>query len=370
MDYAQAYANAMASAGQVLANSTAAIANQSNAIPNQLGMQTSNPYASLNVNDYMASLTAQAQNTINAAYANAGIPNSNLPTANISSNKSTMIIMGDGSGLYDPHAEVQYVKEVNDNGEVIKYQVKGIENGHIIADKTTGVKTGEVIPNYNKSNMIIMGDGSGLYDPHAEVQYVKEINDNGEVIRYQVKEIKNGRIYPDKTTGVKTGEVIPNYNKNNMIIMGDGSGLYDPHKDANTTSNTIVNNESTNTNLSNNSNSSITTSTSVNNLASSSTSEVLAFNNNSTSEIISRISECQGAIEKLVNDVKTQELTIINNSWIADEAKVYTSKVENSANEALNINSMLNVLSNTYKEVLNETNRVNNDIYSLIGNLN
>ena len=91
--------------------------------------------------------------------------------------------------------------------------------------------------------MIIMGDGSGLYDPHAEVQYVKEVNDNKsfpfkvtchdkdepEVTEILMKFVYIDPVFQDmmhdkkvlEWTKLKLGDVIQNVS-NGMIRMVTG----------------------------------------------------------------------------------------------------------------------------------------------------
>ena len=83
----------------------------------------------------------------------------------------------------------------------------------------------------------------------------------------------------------------------------------------------------------------------------------------------SRLTLCIEELENTIKSIETEELTTINNSWIANEAKVYTNKVVNSNNITHIIIEVLKLLDNAYNQVLDEAESTSNAVSTAINNI-
>ena len=78
---------------------------------------------------------------------------------------------------------------------------------------------------------------------------------------------------------------------------------------------------------------------------------LMQLNNETITGIVSRINECVEAIENEWKSILNNEISKINNSWAAAEAKTYVDKVMNAGNKIKNVESGIKLLGQTYQKV-------------------
>ena len=96
---------------------------------------------------------------------------------------------------------------------------------------------------------------------------------------------------------------------------------------------------------------------------------ILSLKSNNIGPIISNLNTCIGSLESSINEIKSNEIQKINDSWAAKEASIYISKVQ-AANEKINkVLEGLRLLSQTYSKALNESQTTQSEVSSVVENI-
>ena len=88
------------------------------------------------------------------------------------------------------------------------------------------------------------------------------------------------------------------------------------------------------------------------------------------SEIVFKIKSCINEIEEIWQDLEKNDITKINESWAAEEAKTYIEKIEEAGVKIKSINESLNILSDAYSRILNNNYNITSELRSVINKLN
>ena len=95
----------------------------------------------------------------------------------------------------------------------------------------------------------------------------------------------------------------------------------------------------------------------------------LKLNNDTIRDIMSRLTLCIEELENTIKAIETGELTTINNSWIANEAKTYTNKVVVSNTKVRKVEDCLRLLENAYNTALKEALSTTEAVGSVVNNI-
>ncbi len=103
--------------------------------------------------------------------------------------------------------------------------------------------------------------------------------------------------------------------------------------------------------------------------SSTAASNPMKLNNDTITDVISKISQIINSVETQVNDLTKNEIDKINNSWAATEASAYVAKVNEAAGRIKQVIEGLRILSNTYSKVLTQTGSTQSQVNQIIQSL-
>ena len=99
------------------------------------------------------------------------------------------------------------------------------------------------------------------------------------------------------------------------------------------------------------------------------TNTEIKLDNETVKNVMNRLDGCMKELESTIKSIEKEDLSLINNSWVADEAKGYTSKVASSNSDARSVNDAMALLYDTYNQAFNEAYRTSSSVSSIIGNI-
>ena len=142
-------------------------------------------------------------------------------------------------------------------------------------------------------------------------------------------------------------------------------------QNTNGTATTAVNSH-TSTNYSNNNVSYSTTNNMpamTTNSSQASNTGLMKLNADTISDLIRRINTSTQYLDDFIGKIETDDISRINNSWAANEARVYVEKVRLANAKIKRVNEGLLLLKDTYNKTLNESNTAQQDVSTTVNNL-
>ena len=97
--------------------------------------------------------------------------------------------------------------------------------------------------------------------------------------------------------------------------------------------------------------------------------QTFSLNNDNIRDLINQINVGILEAEANVQNLETNLLSKINSSWVANEASVYTAKVEDSIVKIKNVIEAMKLLKDTYAKTLNDTTSTQQSVSSSVNNI-
>lgn len=100
-----------------------------------------------------------------------------------------------------------------------------------------------------------------------------------------------------------------------------------------------------------------------------STSGIMKLNESTINDLIRNIATATQYLEDFVSKIESGEINTINNSWAANEASTYVSKVQAANVKIRKVTEGLNLLKNAYSKSLQESSSTQQDVSNVVNNI-